>query len=144
MSVNSILQTKGFSIPIVQSNSNVRDVLQRLEEEDVGALVVSDDGESLLGIISERDIVRGLRLTGDDVLDADVSEIMTRDVITCNLHDQVALVRTMMVQHRIRHIPVLDQGKLKGFLSIRDVIQHRLDEVQAEADVMQGYISGRF
>lgn len=144
MSVNSILQTKGFSIPIVQSNSNVRDVLQRLEEEDVGALVVSDDGESLLGIISERDIVRGLRLTGDDVLDADVSEIMTRDVITCNLHDQVALVRAMMAQHRIRHIPVLDQGKLKGFLSIRDVIQHRLDEVQAEADVMQGYISGRY
>ncbi len=144
MSVNSILQSKSKKFPSVPSNASIRSVLQYLEEQDVGALAVTDDGDTLLGIISERDIVRGLRTIGDDVLDADVGDLMTRDVITCNVHDQVALVRTIMAQHNIRHVPVIDNDRLVGFLSIQDVIQHRLDEIATEAEVMRGYISGRY
>lgn len=142
MMIRSILKVKGVGVPIVASGVNVRDVLQRLEEEDVGALVVSDDGEHIKGIVSERDIVRGLRLTGDDVLDADVEDLMTTDVVTCEADDKIAAVMAMMLANRIRHVPVVDGEKLAGFISIRDIIKHRLDEVQADADAMQKYISG--
>lgn len=144
MSVNSILVQKNSPIPTITSKANIRDVLQSLEENEVGALIVSDDGSIMRGIISERDIVRGLRTMGDDVLDASVEDLMTSDVITCAPNDQVALVRAMMVKHHIRHIPVLDNGQLAGLLSIRDIIQNRLDEIEAEAEVMRGYISGRY
>lgn len=142
MSVRAILKAKGDAVPTVSSEVNVRDVLQRLEEEDVGALVVTDDGMRIKGIISERDIVRGLRTTGDDVLDADVGELMTTDVVTCKADDKIAAVMAMMSANRIRHLPVVDGAKLAGFISIRDIIEHRLNEVQADADAMQRYISG--
>ena len=141
MSVRAILKAKGDAVPTVSSEVNVRDVLQRLEEEDVGALVVTDDGLRIKGIISERDIVRGLRTTGDDVLDADVGELMTTDVVTCKADDKIAAVMAMMSANRIRHLPVVDGAKLAGFVSIRDIIEHRLNEVQADADAMQRYIS---
>ncbi len=144
MSVNSILVQKSGSIPTISADASVRDVLQGLEENDVGALIISDDGTTMRGIISERDVVRGLRTMGDEVLDATVSDLMTTDVITCSPNDQVALVRAMMAKHHIRHIPVLDNDRLVGLLSIRDIIQNRLDEIEAEAEVMRGYISGRY
>lgn len=142
MLIRAILKVKGTAVPIVDSGVSIRDVLERLEEEDVGALVVSDDGMLIRGIISERDIVRGLRLNGDHILDADVEDLMTIDVVTCKADDQIAAVMAMMLTSRIRHVPVVDENKLAGFISIRDIIKHRLDEVQADADAMQKYISG--
>ncbi len=142
MTIRAILKTKGAAVPTVASGVNIRDVLQRLEEEDVGALVVTDDGERIKGIVSERDIVRGLRLTGDDVLDADVEDLMTTDVVTCKADDKIAAVMAMMLANRIRHVPVVDGKTLAGFISVRDIIKQRLDEVQADADAMQKYISG--
>ncbi len=142
MTIRAILKVKGDAVPTVASGVNIREVLQRLEEEDVGALVVTDDGTRIRGIVSERDIVRGLRLTGDDVLDADVEDLMTTDVITCKADDQIAAVMAMMLANRIRHVPVVDGARLAGFISVRDIIKQRLDEVQSDADAMQKYISG--
>ncbi len=141
MTVRAILKVKGPAVPTVSSEVIIRDVLQRLEEEDVGALVVTDDGARIRGIISERDIVRGLRMKGDEVLDANVGDLMTTDVVTCKADDKIAAVMAMMLANRIRHVPVVDGVKLAGFISIRDIIKHRLDEVQADADAMQRYIS---
>jgi len=140
MTVRAILNSKGDHVPTIGADTRIRDVLQRLE--DVGALVVIDDSANICGIVSERDVVRGLRLTGDKVLDAEVGDLMTKDVITCKKDDKIAAVMAMMVVNRIRHIPVVDGAKLTGFISIRDIIQKRLDEVQADAEAMKKYISG--
>lgn len=142
MSVGTILKAKGTAVPIISSEVNVRDILQRLEEEDVGALVVTDDGVRIKGIVSERDIVRGLRIIGDHVLDVHVGDLMTTDVVTCKPDAKIAAVMAMMSANRIRHVPVVDGLKLTGFISIRDIIENRLNEVQADADAMQHYITG--
>lgn len=140
MNVKAIIKTKGNYVPTVKPNVSIRDVLLALETEDVGALVVTEDGNSILGIISERDIVRGLRVIGDNVLDSDVEDLMTRDVITCSIDDRIAALIGIMLTNHIRHIPVLDAGKLIGFINIRDILQRRLEEVQADADALQKYI----
>jgi len=104
-------------------------------------LVVSANGLTIDGIISERDIVRGLLQHGPSVLDHMVRELMTKDVITCTADDPVAGVMAIMDQHNIRHVPVTDENVLAGIVSIRDINKLRLDEVQAEANAMREYIS---
>lgn len=142
MTVKAILQSKGNCVPTVSSDARIRDVLQRLEDEDVGALVVTDEDANICGIISERDIVRGLRTTGNALLDADVSDLMTTEVVTCKVDDKLAAVMAMMLANRIRHVPVVDGAKLAGFISIHDIIRRRLDEVHADFEAMEKYFSG--
>jgi len=112
-----------------------------LEAEEVGALIVSADGKRIDGIISERDVVLGIGRFGAKVLEKTVGDLMTRDVATCTADDPVAGVMALMAEKRIRHVPVLDDGELAGIVSIRDIIQLRLDEVQADADAMRDYIT---
>lgn len=141
MIVERILKEKGRRVPTVTPDARVADVIDALEANDVGALVVSGDGRQIDGIISERDVVRGLQRFGAKVLDHTVSELMTGEVLTCTADDRIAGVMALMDARRIRHVPVVDSDELAGIVSIRDIIKLRLDEVQAEADAMRDYIA---
>lgn len=126
----------------VAPDARVRDALNLLASKNVGALVVSSDGETVEGIISERDIVRGLQSAGADLLDKPVREVMTEKVITCVATDRAAGIMAVMVSKHLRHVPVLEDGRFVSMISIRDLLQLRLTEVQSEADAMRNYIAG--
>ena len=143
MTVQRILDTqKGVERAHIAPDARIRDVLNSLAFRDVGALVVSTDGEKVEGIISERDIVRGLQSAGTDLLDKPVRELMTEKVITCVATDRAAGIMAVMVSKHVRHVPVLEDGKFVSMISIRDLLQLRLTEVQSEADAIRNYISG--
>lgn len=134
---------KGAHAPTVSPEERIAEVIAALEAEDAGALVVSADGRRIDGIISERDVVRGLRRLGPDVLQQTVRDLMTAEVITCTPDDRVGGVMALMDVRKIRHVPVVnEEGELAGIISSRDIIKLRLDEVQSEADAMRTYISG--
>lgn len=143
MTVERILRQKGSRAPTVEPDARIAEAVSALESEDVGALVVSADGRRIDGIISERDVVRGLQRFGAKVLDYSVHEIMTADVVTCTAEDRVAGVMALMDDRTIRHVPIVDNGQLAGIVSMRDIVKLRLDEVQGEADAMRAYIEGK-
>ncbi len=141
MTIKRILKSKGTDAPIVPPSARIHEVIDALELEDVGALVISADGKNIDGIITERDVVRGLQKYGADVLEHTVSDLMTTDVITCTADDAVIGVMALMDDRNIRHVPVVDNGKLAGIVSIMDIVKLRLNEVQNEAEAMRSYIS---
>ncbi|MEM9402117.1 MAG: CBS domain-containing protein [Pseudomonadota bacterium] len=126
----------------IAPDATVRAALAMLAERNVGALVVSSDGDKVEGIISERDIVRGLVNEGDALLDGPVSDLMTEKVVTCVATDRASGIMAVMISKYLRHMPIVDDGKYVGMLSIRDLLQLRLTEVQSEADAMRSYIAG--
>ena len=142
MRVTEVLRLKGGSVITISPERSVRDLLGSLAEHRIGALVVSADGSSVDGIVSERDIVRALHEGGDAILDGPVAAIMTAEVHTCSPHDQVDELTNVMTERRIRHLPVLVDGRLVGIVSIGDVVKHRIAEVQDERDQLTAYIRG--
>ena len=143
MTVQRILDSQpGVERTHIAPDARIHDVLNSLAFRDVGALVVSSDGDTVEGIISERDIVRGLQSAGTGLLDKPVREVMTKDVISCVATDRAAGIMAVMVSKHLRHIPVIADGKFISMISIRDLLQLRLTEVQSEADAMRSYISG--
>ena len=143
MTVQRILDTQeGVQRAHIAPDARIRDVLNSLAFSDVGALVVSTDGDKVEGIISERDIVRGLQSAGTELLDKPVREVMTEKVITCVATDRAAGIMALMVSKHLRHVPVLEDGRFVSMISIRDLLQLRLKEVQSEADAMRNYIAG--
>ena len=123
----------------VSPSATVRDLLGLLAEHNVGALVVSGDGAAVDGIVSERDVVR--RLHGNtDLLGATVDSIMTTDVHTCTPEDQLDDLMSLMTQRRIRHVPVCEQDRLVGIVSIGDVVKHKIDALQFERDQLDSYV----
>ena len=143
MTVQRILDAReGVQRAHIAPDARVRDVLNSLAFSDVGALVVSTDGDKVEGIISERDIVRGLQSAGTELLDKPVREVMTEKVITCVATDRAAGIMALMVSKHLRHVPVLEDGRFVSMISIRDLLQLRLKEVQSEADAMRNYIAG--
>lgn len=143
MHVSSILKTKGQTIITVKPEDKVASVAQLLAVNRIGAvLCLAPDGQ-IAGIVSERDIVRGLASHGVKVLDLPASELMTRRVVSCRSDDTIASVMTKMTDGRFRHIPVVDDGKLTGFISIGDVVKHRLDEYTTEVEGLRDYVAGR-
>ena len=123
----------------VSPSATVRDLLGLLAEHNVGALVVSGDGAAVDGIVSERDVVR--RLHGNtDLLGATVDSIMTTDVHTCTPDDQLDDLMSLMTQRRIRHVPVCEQDRLVGIVSIGDVVKHKIDALQFERDQLDSYV----
>ncbi len=139
MQVHHILKDKGADIKSVHPSDCVDFVAKRLAEEKVGALVVLSPAGALEGIVSERDIVRGLASHGCELLAMSVSNIMTRSVITCSPADSIYGVAKVMTNRRIRHVPVSERGQLVGLISIGDVLSRRLEEVQLEVDVLRDY-----
>ena len=143
MTVQRILNSQGGgSAASIVPDAGINEALDLLASENVGALVVSSDGKSVEGIISERDIVRALRSVGSDLLGKRVRDVMTEDVVTCVAEDRAAGIMAVMVSKHLRHIPVVRSGELVSMVSIRNLLQLRLEEVKSEADAMRGYITG--
>ena len=137
MNVEGILRSKGAAVVTIKPDATVRDLVDGLREERIGAMVVSEDGHSVLGIISERDVVRGLAERGPRVLEAVIADLMTRNVVSCTPHDTVKQVMAEMTRRRVRHLPVVTDGVLTGIVSIGDVVKNRLEEMETETNVLR-------
>ena len=137
MNVDGILRAKGATVVTIRPDHTIGDLVRGLREERIGAMVVSEDGRSVLGIISERDVVRGLAERGPRILDVQVSELMTRDVVSCAPRDTVKQVMAEVTRRRIRHLPVVAEGVLCGIVSIGDVVKNRLEEMETETNVLR-------
>lgn len=143
MKVQAMLAQKGDRVVTARSDSTVGAAVKVLHREGIGALVVSDDSSTVQGILSERDVVRGLVANGAGLLDMPVSEFMTKAVRTCALDDDIQDIMSQMTRSRIRHLPVVVDGKLRGMISIGDVVKNRLEELEFEANALRDYVSGR-
>lgn len=137
MSVGAILNAKGAHVETIQRDATVADAVKCLRDANIGALVVSPDGQTIEGVLSERDVVKGLADHGDAFRTMKVKDVMTRSVRTCSLEDTVEHVMFEMTEHRARHFPVLKDGRLVGIVSIGDVVKNRLDEVRLENRVLR-------
>jgi CBS domain-containing protein len=143
MHIETILARKGRDVRTIAPDTTVGDAVQRMREERVGCLVVSEDGARIMGIVSDRGIMYALAERGMGVLSEPIRTIMTERVFTCTREDRIGTLMAMMTERRIRHIPVVEaDGTLCGLVSIGDVVKHRLDEIQTEAEAMREYISG--
>ena len=140
MKINDVIHAKSTqTVVTITPDATVRELIALLAEHNVGALVVSDDGEQVAGIVSERDVVR--RLHADEaVLDSPVSQIMTAEVRTCTAEDRLTDLMQTMTEHRIRHVPVVADGKLTGIISIGDVVKSRISELEFERDQLDSYV----
>ena len=143
MNVQAMLAAKGSQVATTQPDAAISSVILKLKLEGVGALVVSEDAEHVVGIISERDIVRGLADHGAGLLDMPVADLMTREVKTSTPDADIKQIMSEMTRSRIRHLPVLEDGRLCGIVSIGDVVKTRLDELETETSVLRDYIVGR-
>jgi len=139
---DQILERKGREVSTIPPDVTVRAAAEALAAANLGALVVSPDGSSLAGIVSERDIVRHLAAEGPALLDQPVSSIMQAEVQTCAGSDHVDQLMELMTQHRIRHLPVVEDDALAGIISIGDVVKTRVDELVTEKDQLVDYIRG--
>lgn len=137
MKVASILKHKGAHVETVRPDATVYSALWNLKLKGIGALVVSEDGQTVRGIISERDIVRALTEHEHSLLALAVSRVMTTPVVTCKAEDSVTAVMALMTRHRVRHLPVMDHDRLCGIVSIGDVVKYRLDELELEANILR-------
>jgi CBS domain-containing protein len=141
MIVSQILKSKGSQVHTVSRTTSIMEVSCLLASKRIGAIVIIDQNGLVEGIISERDIVRGLANYGAKVLDMPVEDLMTRNVITRGAESQIDELRWEMTNSRIRHLPILDKGKLVGLISIGDVVKNRVEELQAEGDMLRDYIA---
>jgi|SwirhisoilCB3_FD_contig_51_3462314_length_643_multi_2_in_0_out_0_1 CBS domain-containing protein len=137
MNVSHILKTKGSDIMTVRPSETVQNAAMRLRLKGVGALIVSHDGLTLDGIITERAISDGVAVHGSNIGDLHVADIMITGVFTCSPEDSIANVARLMTHRRLRHLPVMEGGRLVGILSVGDILKYRLDEVTLEAQVLQ-------
>jgi CBS domain-containing protein len=140
MRISDVIRRKGNLVVTLRSDATVLKLLEVLEQNHIGAVVVSDDGSTVSGIVSERDVVRHLYSDGVGVLDESVAMIMTSDVQTCTPDDGIEDLGRMMTERRIRHVPVVVDGKLMAIVSIGDIVKSRMDELQTERDQLVGYI----
>ena len=141
MKISDVMRTKGSAVVTVSPRETVETLLNLLAQHNIGAVVVSADGREVSGIVSERDVVRRLQSAGTDALGLPVSDLMTSQVVTCQPDDDLAETAGSMTEHRIRHLPVLVDGQLVGIVSIGDIVNHRLKEMEAEQAALKEYIS---
>jgi len=140
MRIADVLRNKGAAVTTINPEATVRELLAGLAEQNIGAMVVVGD-EGVVGIVSERDVVRQLHRQGADVLSGPVSMIMTTTLSTCTKSDTVDAISALMTQNRVRHVPVLDGKELIGIVSIGDVVKTRMEELEAEQQQLQSYIT---
>ena len=139
MRVADILRNKGSTVKTVTPDETALEMAEKLRAAQIGAMIVSEDGTSIDGIISERDLAYGLAEHGRELPRIAVSKLMTKLVLVCSPEDSITDVMKLMTQRRIRHLPVKDGAQLVGIISIGDVLKHRLGEVQLEANVLRDY-----
>jgi len=142
MTVASILKTKGSETITLSETNTVEEAVALLAEKRIGAVVVAAADGGVAGIFSERDIVRGLSEHGTDLLHRPVSELMTHDVVTCTPAHTIDQVMESMSQGRFRHVPVVENGKLSGIISIGDIVKSKITQLEQETSAMRDYITG--
>lgn len=137
MKVADILKQKGAEVMSVRPGESIETLAHRLRMARIGAMVVLADDGGLAGIISERDIVRGIAEHGAACLGKTVADLMTQRVVTCAAGDSIARIARVMTESRIRHLPVVEGGRVVGVVSVGDVVKHRLEEMSLEASVLR-------
>lgn len=140
MSVAQILREKGGNIISVEETDTISDAINILKQRRIGAVMVMREGD-VCGVLSERDIVRALPDKGADLLGEPVNVLMTQDVVFCSPADDMESIMALMTENRIRHLPVQDNGKLVGIITIGDVVKHRIAETEHEAEALRSYIA---
>jgi CBS domain-containing protein len=142
MSVSHILKSKGRDVITAKATDSLNAIAQTLASKKIGAIIVLSESGKIEGIISERDVVRCLAAKGAEALDVPVSKIMTKGVKTCSDEDSETELMALMTENRIRHLPVVNHGKLSGMISIGDVVKFRIEAIEREAADMKAYIAG--
>lgn len=142
MRIADVLRIKGAHVITVTPGTEVRHLLNVLAEHSIGAVVVSEDGTTVDGIVSERDVVRALAERGPEVISEPVTAIYTADVVTVDPGSQLEDLMRIMTERRIRHLPVVTDGALTGIISIGDVVRNRIDELETERSALTKYITG--
>ncbi len=141
MTVEHILRGKGRNVVTIEPEQTLAQAAQLLSERRIGAVIVGDTFRPVMGILSERDIVRALAARGAAALDEPVSRSMTEKVVTCTAASAINEVMEIMTDGKFRHVPVIENGRLTGIVSIGDIVKHRLAEVEAETQAMRDYIA---
>ena len=141
MRISDILRSKGPAVATVTHTTTVTGLLAELAVHDVGAMVVLGPAGEIAGIASERDVVRRLHARGPELMRRPVSEVMAAVTLSCSPRDRVDDLAALMTELRVRHVPVLDDGRLAGIVSIGDVVKNRLEELAAERQQLQAYIT---
>lgn len=141
MTVRAILSRKGRDVVTIAPTANLSDAVRLLAERRIGAVIVTGPDDRVAGILSERDIVRALSGRGPAALDDNVAAVMTRKVTTCTEADTIAAIMERMTAGKFRHLPVMDQGRLTGVISIGDVVKLRLEEIEGETNALREYIA---
>jgi CBS domain-containing protein len=141
MTVAAILAGKGRDVLTIAPEKSIGDAIDVLAKRRIGALVVVENGDRIVGILSERDVVRAIGTSGTDVLAGPVAGVMTRNVMTCNERETIDSVMSRMTHGRFRHLPVAEDGRLAGIISIGDVVKARIEQVEREAEEMRAYIA---
>ena len=142
MNVDQVIKKKGRDVATIAPKQPVSDAVKALAERNIGALIVINDQEELVGIISERDVIRCLAGRGNRMLKREIQEIMSRGVVTCGLNDTISHVMKIMTDRRMRHLPVLQDGRLVGMISIGDLVKHRVAEIEFETRFINDYVGG--
>jgi CBS domain-containing protein len=143
MRVSDLLTTKGHDVATISQERSVTDAIALLKERGIGALVVTGAKTPLAGMFSERDVVRALATSGDAALHQKVAELMSSEVSTCSTSTELNDLMTTMTERRIRHVPVVEDGRLVGLVSIGDVVKARLEELEHDKKDLLDYVSGR-
>ena len=141
MIVAAILALKGRDVVTVAPERSITEAVATLGAREIGALVVTEGHDRIVGVISERDIVKAIARNGAGILSETVASIMTRDVVTCAEDETIDQVMSRMTRGRFRHLPVVKAGRLAGIISIGDVVKARIEEVEREAEEMRSYIA---
>jgi CBS domain-containing protein len=141
MIVAMILEEKGRSVATMGAEATIGEAVSELARHKIGAIVVVEDRDIIVGILSERDIVRAIAKSGPEILAAPAGSIMTSEVMTCEDSETINDVMARMTRGRFRHLPVEKDGRLTGIISIGDVVKARIEEVEREAEEMRAYIS---
>jgi CBS domain-containing protein len=139
--IANILKVKGRSVTTARPDDTVQEIADRLAQRKIGAIVIVGGGGSVTGIISERDLIRVIAQRGADALSMPVSEVMTREVVVCGEATSVDDIMEMMTNGRFRHLPVVEEGRLVGIVSIGDIVKHHIAEVELEVSAMRGYFA---
>ncbi len=140
MHIFDILNAKGTEVISTGPAETVAATARLLNYQRIGAVLVRDAKDNVIGVVSERDIIRGIAVNGARALDMEVRELMTSEVVSCKPTDTISEVMRVMTTHRFRHLPVMEDGTLKGMISIGDVVKYRLDESELETRVLRDYV----
>jgi CBS domain-containing protein len=140
MTVKAILDAKGGSVITIEPTASLEQAAKILAERRIGALVVTGPEQRVVGIVSERDIVAMLAARGCHALDVPLTAVMTRKVTTCSPADTISTIMEWMTEGKFRHVPVVEQGRLTGIISIGDVVKHRLQQMETEQNALRDYI----